>query len=934
MGPESRDSKAVDTPGPRETQRLSNKDEPEVICGRYRRIKLLGRGAFGCVWQCHDQVTGIDVAIKQLPPKLADDPAQVETIRSNFQAVERLHHPNIAAAKTLEVDPGSGECFFVMEFVDGMELNRLLLRHDNRMPLDEVIGIARQVATALDFCHSRHIIHRDIKPGNIIVDKKGVVKVLDFGLAEAFATRMASITREQATEYMTIGGTCHFMPPEQWKGQRMDGRTDQYALAATVYKLLSGTAPFESAPNVTALMAAVEHEPVPPIEGLDQRAWTALEKALSKRREERFDTCTAFVDACTQAPVSDPPWWRRKSRLILIGATCAALALASPYVARKWHGSGQPSTDRSAALLPESSSKLVYHGLVIGINDYRENEGWPDLENARRDAEDLADVLRSRYGFQSVEMLLDREATRGRILQKIEDMALSRDVNDAVLIYFAGHGEYSQELDEGYWVPADGTRREYDEQAKAGWIKNLEITSLMEASDARHVLVVADSCYAGALSRRSSPVTAGVQTNTAANYSRMLNRSSRYVIASGEHWEQAYDSGVSNSPFAHYLLNALKHNTNRWMSAYELAEAIRAPYHQHTGNTIRVGPLLRKGCGQFVFETGEGAAEGTIQLAAKPAPVLSDHPLLGYAMLTRSGRTNAAVRLLRKLPEDLRTAPLLTSVTDYFDVARRQSRRQRLDEMIEYLRRNPPAPDPLVQKALEAFAKPRVLVVLGPEDQSHNQRGKIDETIWRSGLTEFLRSAGGLRVFDRDNLDDALFEIKLSASNASDQRARSLVGELLPASLLVTGEVFSEGNTSRVFLRLLAAESAEILGAFESKVNKPEELAREIEVAAGRIHARALSARPLRAKVIQADADTMQAAVGWFHGARTDSRFELLRRIRQEHVLFEEYREERVGTARVKYLGENTLDLDPQWAETVTKEQYDALWVRELMEAE
>ena len=173
--PASDETRIIETPVPEGTQRLSDleAEQRKKICGRYQRTRFLGKGAFGRVWRCRDEVAGIDVAIKQLPPELVTNPAQVESIRKNFQVIERLHHPHIAAAKTLEVDPQTGETYLVMEYVEGRELNRLLLNRGGRMALDEVLRIARQVAAALDFCHGHNLVQRDTKPGNIIVNDKG-----------------------------------------------------------------------------------------------------------------------------------------------------------------------------------------------------------------------------------------------------------------------------------------------------------------------------------------------------------------------------------------------------------------------------------------------------------------------------------------------------------------------------------------------------------------------------------------------------------------------------------------------------------------------------------------------------------------------------------------------------------------------------------------
>jgi hypothetical protein len=869
--------------------------------------------------------------MKTLPPDMAGNSALVDAIRENFRAVERLHHPNIAAAKTLEVDPQSGDCLLIMEYVDGVELNRLLFKRGGQMAMDEVIGISRQIASALDFCHSRNIVHRDIKPSNIIVEAGGILKILDFGLATEFQTTIQGV-EEEKPESMGTGGTLCFMPPEQWKGLRVDGRTDQYALAATIYKLLSGKAPFQDAPNVTALMNAVINDPVPSIGGLSQRVWAVLERALSKDRKRRFDTCTEFIDTLDSTWALGASPWVSKSFFLPVAAVCGILVAAFIYLAGGRDESTSVGPARSVPIARPLG--LTYHALVIGINDYLHGKGWPDLENARGDAEAVASVLRDLYGFENVVKLLDQAASRSNILHEIEEMAVSRDLNDAVFIFFAGHGEYSTTLDEGFWIPSDGVNTNLDSRAKAGWIKNLEITSLLEASDARHMLVVADSCYAGAMTRGESSHSGAGTANRATLYSEMLNRCSRYVIASGEFWEKSYDSGFSNSPFTQYFLDALRQNTNRWMSVFELADTIRNPYLEHTGKQMKFGPLLRRSGGQFVFELEKAGSEEDLDLTDEPAPVLSDNPLPELATLMRSGRTNAAHKLLEKLPASLQTNALVRAVATRFDSEDKDSRIRHVDDLIEYLDSHPIELDPGLQTKLEASARPRVLVVLGPEDRTHSQRGLIDETIWRSGLSSLFETAGGMTVVDREDLPDSLSEIKLSTTGISDERVRSLVGGLLPASLLVTGEYFIEENVSRVFLRLLATESAEVLGSFQVIVDEPMQKELKIRNVAADIHKRALSKRPLQARaVVLDDQDMIKAGAGIFHGVRAESRFELVKReLEESELFFDDFSERIVGTARIEKLRENSVLLRPTWEQAIAENEHDALWIREIVE--
>ncbi len=328
----------------------------DVILRRYRIVDELGQGGMGVVYRCFDQIGGIEVALKALPPELSHNSVEMEEIRENFRLVEGLHHPNIAAAKTLERDEVTGDTYLVMECVVGVNLRQWRKQRGKldtgsskragehaaagavkvgpREPLagcrtlDEALPVLRQVAAALDFAHSRKIIHRDVKPSNVMLSADGTVKVLDFGLAAQIHTSMSRVSR---VHYGT-SGTGPYMAPEQWRGQRQGARTDQYALAVMAYELLAGELPFENS-DAAVLREAVLKEPVGVIAGLEKRVWLALQRALAKEPADRFEDCGTFVAAlsgeCGQGVASSG-----KRLLLALAAALVALACASAWFFR------------------------------------------------------------------------------------------------------------------------------------------------------------------------------------------------------------------------------------------------------------------------------------------------------------------------------------------------------------------------------------------------------------------------------------------------------------------------------------------------------------------------------------------------------------------------------------------------------------------------
>ena len=266
----------------------------DLIMNRYKILAELGQGGMGVVYRCLDETAGIEVALKALPPELSHNTLEMEDIKENFQLVAKLIHQNIAVSKNLERDSSNGNYYLIMECCEGEDLRRWIRRKrkEGSLTPEEVIPVIHQVADALDYAHSEEVIHRDIKPGNIMISSAGKVKVLDFGLAAQIHTSMTRVSMA----YHGTSGTGPYMAPEQWRGRAQGAPADQYALAVMTYEMLAGHLPFES-PDPAVLKQAVLDEDPEEISSVPQTVRDAVKRAMSKDPSARFASCSDFVAA-------------------------------------------------------------------------------------------------------------------------------------------------------------------------------------------------------------------------------------------------------------------------------------------------------------------------------------------------------------------------------------------------------------------------------------------------------------------------------------------------------------------------------------------------------------------------------------------------------------------------------------------------------------
>ena len=331
------------------------------LAGRYEVRSLIGRGGMAEVHLGFDTRLSRVVAIKMLRRDLAQDSIFQARFRREAQSAASLNHPNIVAVydtgeEIIEDAVGRSIAvpYIVMEYVEGHTVKDLI-SDGTAVPINEAVEIVSGVLSALDYSHANHLVHRDIKPGNIMLTSDGKIKVMDFGIARALTDSQATMTQTNA-----VVGTAQYLSPEQARGETVDARSDLYSTGVVLFELLTGRPPFKGDSAVAVAYQHVEQIPPTPssiLSDIPDSLDRVVLKALAKNREDRYPTAAAMLSDLQRVSrgldVAAPPAdsWATEV-LPTSGMGGAQTAATTPMSAVAPHGGGQATAATSTSLPP------------------------------------------------------------------------------------------------------------------------------------------------------------------------------------------------------------------------------------------------------------------------------------------------------------------------------------------------------------------------------------------------------------------------------------------------------------------------------------------------------------------------------------------------------------------------------------------------------
>ena len=272
--------------------------ERNVLAGRYELIEKIGDGGMAIVYKAKDRLLKRFIAVKILKPEFVQDIKFVENFRKESHAAASLSHPNIVSI--YDVGQEGNINYIVMELVSGKTLNELI-KEEAPMDYRKAADIAKQVAAGLSAAHKKGIVHRDVKPHNILMTEDGIAKITDFGIAKAVTnTTIVDSGKDN------VMGSVHYFSPEQAKGANVDEKSDIYSLGIVLYEMLTGKVPFDGDNPVTIALMQI-NEPVTPPSVFNHNVPPGLErivmKAVEKQPKNRFDSADEMIDALDKMEV-------------------------------------------------------------------------------------------------------------------------------------------------------------------------------------------------------------------------------------------------------------------------------------------------------------------------------------------------------------------------------------------------------------------------------------------------------------------------------------------------------------------------------------------------------------------------------------------------------------------------------------------------------
>jgi len=377
-----------------------NLETGSVLAGRYEILQLLGKGGMGSVFKAQDRELDRLVALKVIRPDLAGDSETLHRFKQELILARQVTHRNVI--RIFDLGQDSGVKFITMEFVEGKDLKQLL-KEKQKLTAEEAVAIMEQVCLALEEAHEEGVIHRDLKPQNIMVDGQGKVLVMDFGIAR-------SMEGSGATQTGALIGTPEYMSPEQAKGEKVDSRSDLFPVGIMFYELITGTQPYKSDTAMGTLLKRIQERPVPPV-ALDQTIPKPIsrivEKCLAIERDQRYQTAREILndihawknpELAVPAGARVPAWLTGPYGLAAAAAVLLAIVGGVYFLARVMAPAGPAPEPKPVTILvadfDNKTSDSVFDGTLESTFTLA-LEGAPFISSYRRgDARKVANQMK------------------------------------------------------------------------------------------------------------------------------------------------------------------------------------------------------------------------------------------------------------------------------------------------------------------------------------------------------------------------------------------------------------------------------------------------------------------------------------------------------------------------------------------------------------
>lgn len=317
----------------------------EVLASRYEVLDALGEGGMGMVYRVRDRETTEILALKLLRPEIARDPAMMERFKNEIRLAHRITHKNVC--RIYDFNRVDDLAYFTMEYVDGESL-RAYLKRAGKLTPERTIDLARQIAAGLSEAHAQGVVHRDLKPDNVMLGRDGLVKLLDFGIARALGSDTATVR--------TIMGTPEYMAPEQSQGKAVDQRVDLYALGLILYECLTGRRAFSGATPVEIALKQLKEKPLPPRKFLPSTPApleAVVMRCLEKDPARRYASATEIQRALVQPAIPAPRASGSRNVAIILVLGLLAVVVAYKLVSRGGLPAAPAQPDEAAAHVPD-----------------------------------------------------------------------------------------------------------------------------------------------------------------------------------------------------------------------------------------------------------------------------------------------------------------------------------------------------------------------------------------------------------------------------------------------------------------------------------------------------------------------------------------------------------------------------------------------------